>query len=122
LGADEDCDVVERPATAHPALSFLADAPGFLGAVPNPNDPDLFALSGVGPQGLTETSGIVRDQPVRRGEDVAGRTVILLQPDNLRAREVVLEAKDVGDFRPAPGVDRLVVSTASRCGGFRPCR
>jgi hypothetical protein len=38
-----------------------------------------------------------------------GRAVVLLEPDDLRAGEVLLEAQDVAHLRPAPAVDRLVV-------------
>lgn len=45
------------------------------------------------------------------GEDMAGRAVIALEPHDLRAGEVVLEAQDVIDLRAAPAIDRLVVVT-----------
>src|SRR5690349_3665553 len=45
----------------------------------------------------------------RRSEDVAGRSVISLEPDDLRARKVVLEAQNVVDLGAAPAVDRLIV-------------
>ena len=63
----------------------------------------------VGPQRLAEAAGVVGDQAVGGGEDVRGRAVILLEPDDLRAGEVLFEAQDVGDLRAAPGIDRLVV-------------
>ena len=43
------------------------------------------------------------------GEDVGGRAVVALEPDDLGAGEVVLEAQDVVDLGAAPAVDRLVV-------------
>ena len=43
------------------------------------------------------------------GEDVAGRAVIALQPDHLRARKIVLEAQNVVDLGAAPAVDRLFI-------------
>ena len=46
---------------------------------------------------------------MRRCEDVAGRAVVLLQLDDLRAGEVLLEVEDVGDVRAAPLVDALVI-------------
>ena len=42
-------------------------------------------------------------------EDVRRRAVILLEPDDLRAGEILLEAQDVADLGAAPGIDRLVV-------------
>jgi hypothetical protein len=43
------------------------------------------------------------------GEDVPGGAVIALEPDDLGAGKVVLEAQDVVDLGAAPAVDRLVV-------------
>ena len=96
-------------ARAHVRFGFLADAARFLGAVPDADHADLLAVAGVGPQGLAEAAGIVGDEAVGRGEDVAGRAVILFEPDDRRAGEVLLEAQDVGDLGAAPRIDRLVV-------------
>ena len=98
-----------EPPRAHVGLGFLADAARFLGAVPDADDADLLAVAGVGPQRLAEPAGIVGDQPVGGGEDVRGRAVVLFEADDLRAGEILFEAKDVGDFRAAPRIDRLVV-------------
>ena len=99
LGADQDraCrrggrrDRMDR-------LELLADPARFLGPVPDADDLDLLALAGLGPQGLAEPAGIVRDQPVGGGEDVRGRAVILLEPDDLRARES--PSRSAGCWRP----------------------
>jgi hypothetical protein len=109
LGADEDRGVVERAAAALVALDLLADPARFLGPVPDADDLDLVALAGVGPQRLAEPAGVVGDEAGGGGEDVRGRAVILLEPDDLRAGEVLLEAEDVGDLGAAPRIDRLVV-------------
>ena len=84
------------------ALDLLADAARFLGAVPDADDADLLAVAGVGPQRLAEPAGVVGDEAVGGGEDVAGRAVILLEPDDLRAGEILFEAQDVGDLGAAP--------------------
>ena len=60
-------------------------------------------------KGLAEPAGVVGDEAVGGGEDVRGRAVVLFEPDDLRAGEILLEAQDVGDLGAAPGVDRLVV-------------
>src|SRR6185312_5470046 len=62
-----------------------------------------------GVQRLAEPALVVRDDVRGRGEDVAGRAVVALEPDHLGAREVVIEAQDVVDLGAAPAVDRLVV-------------
>ena len=90
-------------------FDLLADAARFLGPVPDADDADLLAVAGVGPQRLAEAAGIVGDEAVGGGEDVRGRAVILLEPDDLRAGEVLLEPEDVGDLGAAPRIDRLVV-------------
>ena len=90
-------------------LDLLADPARFLGPVPDADHLDLVALGFLGPQRLAEPAGIVGDQAGGGGEDVRGRAVILLEPDDLRAGKVLLEAQDVGDLGAAPGVDRLVV-------------
>jgi hypothetical protein len=109
LGANQDCDVIERAAAQLMRFDFLADSARFLGPVPNADDPDLLTVARVGPQAFAEAAGIVRDEAVGRGQDVAGRAVILLEPDDLRAREIMLEPEDVRDLGAAPRVDRLVV-------------
>ena len=96
-------------AAALDGLDLLADAARFLGPVPDADDLDLLALALLGPQGLAEPAAIVGDEAGGGGEDVRGRAVILLEPDDLRAGEILLEAQDVGDLGAAPGIDRLVV-------------
>ena len=102
LGADEDGAVVERAAAALLPLDLLADAARFLGAVPDADDLDLVALATLGPQGLAEAAGVVGDEAGGGGEDVRGRAVILLEPDDRGAGEVLFEAQDVGDLGAAP--------------------
>src|SRR5690349_12827406 len=109
LGADEDGDVVEAAAADLDGFDFLADAAGLLRAVPDADDADLLAVALVGPERLAEAAAVVGDEAVGGGEDVRGGAVVLFQPDDLRAGEVLLEAEDVGDLGTAPAVDRLVV-------------
>src|SRR3979490_2328807 len=66
----------------------------------------------------------MRDQVRRRGQDVAGGTVVALEPNDLGAWKVVLEAQDVVDLRAAPAIDRLVVVADAADvfgGGLRRC-
>ena len=90
-------------------FGFLADPARFFGAVPDADDPDLPAVTGIGPQRLAEPARIVRDEAVGGGENVRSRAIILFETDDLRAGEVMLEAEDVGDLGAAPAVDRLIV-------------
>ena len=51
---------------------------------------------------------VVADHAVRGAQDARRRTVVLLEPDDLGLRVVVLEVQDVADVRAAELVDRLV--------------
>src|SRR3546814_9433824 len=53
--------------------------------------------------------GVVCDHRIGSVEDVGAGAVVLLQPDGLRAREVLEELLHVLDLGAAPAVDRLVV-------------
>jgi hypothetical protein len=88
-------------------LDLLPDPAGFLRAVPDADHADPVARVDLGPQRLAEPSAVVSDQPAGRAEDVRGGTVVLLQPDDGGAGEVLLEPQDVGDLGTAPAVDRL---------------
>ena len=90
-------------------LDLLADRARFFLAVPGNGDLHLFAQFVLGAQRLAETALVVRDEVACCCKNVSGAAVVSFQADDLRAREVVLEAQDVVDLRPAPAVDRLVV-------------
>src|SRR5438270_8365554 len=108
-GAHQDRDFAERMPLALQCLDLVADPAGFLLGIPYGPDDDLFALVSLGPQGLAEAAAILRDNAARRPEDVRRRAVVLLEPRDRRAREILLEAQDVADLGAAPAVDRLVV-------------
>ena len=69
----------------------------------------LLAVLAVGEQRLAEPALVVRDEVSGGGEDMPRRAIIALQPHDLRAGKILLEAQDVIDLRAAPAVDRLVV-------------
>src|SRR2546430_820365 len=100
---------VELVAGARQLLDLLADGAGFLLGIPGAGDGDFFAVDVLGAQRLAEPALIMRDQVRGGGEDVAGGAVVALQPDNLGAGKILLEAQDVVDLRAAPAIDRLVV-------------
>ena len=108
-GPHQDRDVVELVAGALQLLDLLADGAGFFFGVPGAGDGDLLAVDVFGAQRLAEPAFIMRDQMRGGGEDVAGGAVVALQPDDLGAGKIVLEAQDVVDLRAAPAIDRLVV-------------
>ena len=108
-GAHENGHFLKRGAGALGLLDVLADGAGFLVAVPVAAHPHFLAGVLVGPQCLAKAAFIVGDQAGGRAEDVGRGAVVRLQPYDARAGEVLLEAQDVVDLRPAPAIDRLVV-------------
>ncbi len=119
-GAHQDGDLVERMLRALQLLDLLADGAGFLLGIPGAGDGDLLARHVLGAQRLAEPALVVGDQVRGGGEDVAGGAVVALQPDDLGAGEVVVEAQDVVDLGAAPAIDRLVV-VADAADVFRWC-
>src|SRR6185312_8096998 len=87
----------------------LANGASLFLRVPATGDLHLFAQHVFGAQGLAEAALVVGDEVGGSREDMAGAAVVSFQPDDLGAGEVVIEAQDVVDLRPAPAVDRLVV-------------
>jgi hypothetical protein len=51
----------------------------------------------------------VGDQTVRRGENVGGASIVLLELHHRGGGIIAFEFEDVGDFRAAEAVDGLVV-------------
>ena len=51
----------------------------------------------------------MRDQARRDGEDMPGRAVIALEPNDFRARKIAFETQNVIDLGAAPAIDRLIV-------------
>src|SRR5438552_8945018 len=90
-------------------FDVFADDAGLLLGIPNAGDARLLARLVVGEQGLAEPALVMGDEMRRRPQDMAGRAVIALQPDDLGAGKIVLEAQDVVDFGAAPAINRLVV-------------
>ena len=98
-----------RPSALRSRLDLVGDQPALGLAVPDAAHLDLLAALGLGPQGLAQPALVGGDQARGGAEDVAGGAVVALQPDDLGAREVALEAQDVVHLGAAPAVDRLVV-------------
>src|SRR5260370_5861016 len=108
-GAHQNRHLVERVTRALELLDLLADRAGFFLGIPGAGNADLLARLVLGAQRLAEAAFIVRDEVRGGAKDVAGRTVIALQPDHGCAREIFFEAQDVVDLGAAPAIDRLVV-------------
>ncbi len=108
-GADQDGDLVERNAFMLSRFDLLADKPRFFLAVRPFSNPRSISERFVSEQRLSQATAIVGDQSRSHGENVPGRSIVSLEPDDLRAGKILLEAQDVFHIRTAPGVDRLIV-------------
>ncbi len=64
--------------------------------------------------------GVLRDQGIGGGEDVAVATVVLLQLDHLAMGEFAFELGHVGGVCAAESVDRLVVVADCEQHRMRP--
>ena len=69
---------------------------------------DGLAADLLGPEVLRAARRVVRDHGVGGVEDVLGRPVVLLEHDDRRVRELLLEPHQVPEVRPAELVDRVV--------------
>ena len=92
-------------------LDLLADGARLLLRIPGGMDDDLgvLGIGAVGEQRLAEPALIVGDEVRGGAEDMGGRAVVALEPDDGGARKILLEAQDVVDLGAAPAIDRLVV-------------
>ena len=109
LGAHQDRGPVQADPAPRQAFQLLADPPRLFRAIPDAKHAHLLARIDLGPQRLAESVAVRRDQPRGRAQDVRGGAVVLLEPDDPRAGKILFEAQDIGDLRPAPRIDRLVV-------------
>ena len=100
--AIEDCYLV----VAHAGTAAFFDLAGYPAAlvalVACKVDFDLVAIFGVREQLLLLAVRIVRDDGVRRRQDIAHAAVVLFELHHVRVRVVLLEFQNVADVGPAP--------------------
>ena len=77
----------------------------FVRAIPIPVHPQLFTCVSRGIECLAKPAFIVRDNSRRSRQNMPGRPVILLQPNNGRARKITFELQNVANLGPAPAID-----------------
>ena len=110
LGADQDRGVVEAAAARAGSLSISSPTRR---ASSGPSQTPITLTLSPSPTSvhnvLPSRPALWAIRPGGGGEDVRGRAVILFEPDDRRAGEILLEAQDVGDLGAAPRIDRLVV-------------
>ncbi len=85
------------------------DELGLVALVVGAEEADRRALAFAGPELLADAAAVVADDGVGGVEDVAGRAVVLLEPEQLHVVEILAVLLQVLDPRAAPAVDRLVV-------------
>ena len=108
VGAVEDGDLAERHPLVGQPLDLPHDEPRLGTLVVELADLDRIALAEVGPQVFAEPAAVVADDGVGGIENRLRRAVVLLEPDDLRVFEVVLELEDVSDVGASEAVDRVV--------------
>ena len=106
---DQHGNFAERAARALQRLDLVADEQRLSLSVPDAPDANGGAGLAPRPERLAEPAPVVGDQRGRAGEDLRRRPVVLFQPHDPGAREVLLETQDVADLGAPPAVDRLVV-------------
>ena len=110
----EDGDV-GRARTAVDRLGDLAgDEPRLGMLVVGLDDPHRHAAAELRPEPLRLAVGVAVDDRVRGVENRLRRAVVLLERDDVGAREVVLELGDVSDVGAPEGVDRLILVADDR--------
>ena len=110
-GAHEDRHFIEALATTLQLLDLLANAARLFFRIPHTRDDGLFTILAIGEEGLSQTPFIVGNQMRRRRKDMTRRAIVALQPDDLGAWKILLEAQDVVDLGTTPPIDRLVIVT-----------
>ena len=108
-GAHQDGDVVEAFAVLRCSCSMSSPIVRASSSPSQAAHGDLLARVVVGPQRLAEPALVVGDQAGGGAEDMRRGAVVALQPDDLGAGKILLEAQDVVDLGAAPAIDRLVV-------------
>ena len=72
------------------------------------------AVAEITPEPLFEQVRVLGDEPVREVEDAPRGTIVLLQHDDLEAREVLAELQQVLRVGSAPCINRLVIVAHDR--------
>ena len=109
IRAVQDRGVRALPAACDPVADTADDELGFVALVVGAVEADRRAALAAGPELLADAPAVVGDDRVGGGQDVAGRAVVLLETEELHAREIPAELLQVLDPRTAPAIDGLVV-------------
>ena len=105
----EDRDLARGEPAPDERCDVRRDEPGLGVLVLDLDDAHRIALAEVGEEPLRLPLGVLLDERVGRTQDRVGRAVVLLERDDLRPREVLLELEDVADVGATERVDALVL-------------
>ncbi len=111
IRAVENRHLRRRNAVAHQLTDFINDKTRFVEIGISFKGTDRLAIARIGPQIFTQTLTIIFDQCIRRRQNIAVRTIVLLQPDNVLTGVVTLEIPHVADLGTAKTVNTLIVVT-----------
>ena len=100
---------VGHASAVHGGVQVRGDQRGFLLVGVGLDDLDLLALIARRERLLADLLRVLLDDAVRGVHDVLRRAVVLLELEDLRVGEVVLEAQDVLDLRASERIDALRV-------------
>ena len=110
VGAVEHRHVAVAPvARGAPALQLADDPLGLVALVGRGQQGDRLPAPAAGGEGLPDPAAVLGDDPVGGVEHDLGGAVVLLQPHQLGAREILEEVLHVAHVGAAPAVDGLVV-------------
>ena len=105
----EDRDLARRVAVRDERRDLRRDEPRLRVLVLDLDRAHGISLAEVGEEPLRLALGVLLDQLVRGAQDRVRRAVVLLERDDLRPGEVLLELEDVADVRGPEAVDRLIL-------------
>src|SRR5918995_255331 len=110
IGAVQDRHLVVSPVRSGTALLQLPHHPlGLVALVSRSDESYRLSTTSPGREGLSDSSAVLGNHPVRRIEYDLGRTIVLLQSDQLGAGEILEKVLHVPYVGSAPAIDRLVV-------------
>ena len=110
VGAIENCEFVQPTILFGLAtLDLLKNEVGFITLVERGDETHRLPRGAGGAEGFALATDVWRDRGVGDVEDVGRRAIVLLEPNQPRADEFLLEIENVTDIRAAPAIDRLIV-------------
>ena len=105
----KDGKVPVLPPLVHTVLDGVRDKAGLFVLIPQGMQGKLVPVRIFGPEGLPLPVLVFLDNRIGRAQDIAGGAVILFQPDDRAAGELMLKIQDIFNGGPPEFVNALVV-------------